>query len=156
MKKYIKFETDLMRLFDKNKLKRFKWGVLDNNKDELVFTLDGNYAVIIPRVKFYLCDDLLDSRNEWKQFSTIFNMENYVSAHVVVSDIDDKGELYYKLNSATNEQVWVRAKNLKYFDFPATTTFAIKNDISPVMVFENGELVGVVMPIRWSDKYYAV
>ena len=136
-----------MNLYDKNKLTRMKWGYLDDDFNSLLFTIDGKSAVIIPTSKFYLTDAILDERKQWMQFNTVFKIDNdYVPASI--SGIEyEKQDTFCKLCSENGVEVWFNKRRLKYFD-DKTLQFKIKSPVSPVMVYENNELVGLIMPVR--------
>lgn len=147
MKNYIKFQTDLMKMIDRNskKLKRFGWGKIDNDTEEsFIFAIDGTFAVIIRYDKFYLSDDILDKSRYWKDFDKMFDETDYECATVIMTDYY-KQNVYYRLQN-TKTGCWIWSNTLKYFDFPKTVSFKIKDEKSAVLVYENEKLVGLIMP----------
>ena len=69
--------------------------------------------------------------------------DNYEDGIITNELIIDK----YKLRLIKNEQnkVYVNDEYLKLFDNPEVK---IKDDHSPVLVYEKGELVGLILPIK--------
>lgn len=95
------------------------------NVDECV--LDLNKFRNVPLLK--LCDDA-----------------NYEKGLITNGLIDsDKYTIRTLINKDNTIKVNVNDKYLKLFDYPEVK---VKDDHSPVLVYEKGELVGLILPIK--------
>lgn len=149
---YIKFQTDLMRLYDnpksQYKLVRMHWAHVDDGYNKFVaVTPNGNYAMCIPEYFFYLNNKFLEERRKWDYFDTILKLsDKHVPAQITGSKIVGDGDSLYILTAENGKQCFVNPKNLKYFDLKEAV-FMVKDEISGVLVYENNILVGLVMPV---------
>lgn len=149
---YIKFQTDLMKLYDNPKSQykyaRMHWAHVDDGHSKFVtVTLDGNYAVCIPECFFYLNNKFLEERRKWGYFETVLKLsDEHVPAKITGSKIVGDGDSLYILTAENGKQCFVNPKNLKYFDLKEAV-FMVKDEKSGVLVYENSRLVGLVMPV---------
>ena len=138
---YIKLQQDLIKDFLKEKVKR----CLFFEEDGYVhISPDGFVVFRIPKCQF-----LLDS--EWikKNFPSFMTLKKFYN------EDDYRPVVATGVYRENNERTLIEVKNehftvyidkvfMKYFKEP---TFMIKNSVSPVGVYEDGELVGVVCPV---------
>lgn len=120
--------------------------------EEKVFvSTDGYLGYFIPKNEFLLnIDILLNGRNS----STIVDsfkesMKNSNEAHLTgdLKVIEDKKIKAVKIENSKT-YAWVNEKYLVNFE---NATFKISSPISGVWVYEDEELVGLVMPVRVKD-----
>lgn len=142
---YIKYQCDLIKLYDKDKLVSYKWDYVDVDRKELIMTYDGFVACIIPVESFYLSDIFKCASAHWTKFHQMLDISSgYSEADEINVKVEGKKTLF-KL-TANDRFAWIDSSKLKYFD-QKNISFKIKDVKSPVMVCEWGYLVGFVMPV---------
>lgn len=145
MNKYINFQNDLMKLYDKGKLfKNYRWGYY---KDEnIAITIDSYSVIIIPKETFYLDKELFLSNNYYtNMFNSFFEADNYYPAKISAIDGKTKNTLY-ELTAENGVKAWVDKKLLKYFNIPSID-FKVKSFRSLILLYEDNKLVGGVLPV---------
>ena len=121
---------------------------ISKNKGTVGITIDRFVVWFIPDHEFIFDIDKLDIEN--------INLERYINtdgySDVIRSNVlieDYKKQLRIFENDDT--RVYVDSKLLKGFDMNIST-FKIKNEKLPVLIYENDELVGLVLPTRLNRK----
>ena len=147
---YIKYQCDLIKMYDKDKHIKIKWDYADIEHEEIIMTVDGFVACIIPLESFYLSDQFKNASAYWTGFHQLISgLDQYEDANECKILHEGKKQLF-KLTA--NEQFsWIDSKKLKYFN-QENMSLKIKDEKSPVMVYENGTLVGFVMPVRRNEE----
>lgn len=147
---YIKYQCDLIKMYDKDKRIKIRWDYTDIDRKKLIMTIDGFVACIIPLESFYLSDQFKNASARWTGFHQLISgLDQYEDANEWKIMQEGKKQLF-KL-TANERFAWIDSKKLKYFNHE-NMNLKIKDKISPVMVYENGTLVGFVMPVRRNEE----
>lgn len=116
--------------------------------DRIVVVLEGSRIFLVEKSKFMLdSSKLIDTNvNSQRQIKEMLNgCKGYEFAELTNEvRISDSFERIKIKND--EKYAWVNRKSLKNFDNEAT--YRVLNAMAPVRVFENGDLVGLIMPIR--------
>lgn len=106
-------------------------------------TVDGYYMVLINDCDFPFDPNKIKGNNlDVKQFLNFNFKDAQLSSNIKV--IEGKKECVEIKNESEN--VYINRKYLDFFD--KTCTFRIDGKTKPVYVYENEELVGLIMPVR--------
>ena len=121
------------------------YGVLDDK----VIIGNGNRLYIIPKKKCGVDLTNIDSNNvKILQESTLKNFMND-NLYENVTLTDNKKVVYKKtlrVFSKGDENIYVDESLIKYFDLE-NSTFKGRNSKSPIYIYEDGVMVGLVLPI---------
>lgn len=147
---YIKYQCDLIKMYDKDKHIKIKWDYTGIDRKKLIMTVDGFVACIIPINMFYLGDQFKTASTRWTGFHQLISgLDQYEDANEWKILQEGKKQLYKLI--ANEHFAWIDSKKLKYFN-QENMSFKIEDEKSPVMVYENGDLVGFVMPVRRNEE----
>lgn len=142
---YNSINTSISKAFYKG----VKLGIGSLDESTVGVTVDGCVMWFIPD------NDFLFDKNKLLKIGRDFDVKSFTKTDGYIDAVktneliilDKKTLVIFKGNDV---EVLVDVKLLKQFDKSAT--FKIKKNISPVMVYENGVLVGLVMPVRPRKK----
>ena len=135
-----KINKNLLDTYYKNKTLYYQ------KLDNICYVTDTYIAYKLPANEFMLDTEKLKNRN----FDFLFNDNNYVDA------IETKTYEEIKVNNKKILGVIVKneEKNLevivnkKYLDLFDDYTLKIMSEVSPVLVYEKGIIVGLILPIK--------
>ena len=135
-----KINKNLLDTYYKNKTLYYQ------KLDNICYVTDTYIAYKLPANEFMLDTEKLKNRN----FDFLFNDNNYVDA------IETKTYEEIKVNNKKILGVIVKneEKNLevivnkKYLDLFDDYTLKIMSEVSPVLVYEKGIIVGLIMPMK--------
>lgn len=149
--KYLKFQQDLLKDADardcKNKFFNYPWF---EDEHRIFICPQGYYFVVIPKFSFYLDKDKvlnttpINGKSLLKDYD---DLEMAIDTHII-RNIDEKMKLHKF--TIDNESVFLDENKLKYFDL-AHSTFRGINRISPIYIYENKVLVGMVLPVNYKE-----
>ena len=135
-----KINKKLLDTYYKNKILYYQ------KLDDVCYVTDTYIAYKLPANEFMLNPEKLKNRN----FDYLFNDNNYVDA-VETKTYEEIKVNNKKLlgvivkNEEKNLEVIVNKKYLELFD---DYTLKIMSELSPVLVYEKGIIVGLILPIR--------
>ena len=147
---YLKVQQNLLKDALSKKAKNFYFGAWEEK--ELVVISEGHVIWLIPKSKFVFDTEKLKELGV-KELSTIKNM---ISPDHDLQDVGSlsgdmrilAGTLAVKVEG--NEgHAWVNSAYLNEFD--KDRTFKISKTNGPVFVYENEELVGLILPIKMNE-----
>ena len=135
-----KINKNLLDLYYKNKKLYYQ------KLDDVCYVTDSYIAYKLPANEFMLDTEKLINRN----FDYLFNDYDYVDG------VETKTYEEIKVNNKKILEVIIKneEKNLevmvnkKYLELFEDYTLKIKSDVSPVLVYEKGIIVGLIMPMR--------
>ena len=135
-----KINKNLLDTYYKNKILYYQ------KLDNICYVTDTYIAYKLPANEFMLDTEKLKNRN----FDYLFNDNNYVDA--VETKIYEEIKVNNKKllgvlikNEEKNLEVIVNKKYLELFD---DYTLKIMSELSPVLVYERGIIVGLILPIK--------
>lgn len=167
--KYAKYQQEIISKAIKGDLGKFHYWVENGN---IYSTTDGFRVQVVPRDYWFIDLDKLTfttkSHNiywgsiKWGTFCG--GLKDYEDSVVVEEKKVDKKTIF-KLQSTENPKhfAWVDKKLIEYFDKPIFLLSKTNTRISKILVYEDGEAVGFVLPIRrdedefnekWIEKEY--
>lgn len=135
-----KINKNLLDTYYKNKILYYQ------KLDDVCYVTDSYIAYKLPSSEFMLDTEKLKNR----AFNYLFDDNNYVDG-VETKTYEEIKENNKKLlgviikNEEKNLEVIVNKKYLELFD---DYTLKIKSEVSPVLVYEKGIIVGLIMPMR--------
>lgn len=152
--KYLKIQQDLLKAVEarETKGKSFIYPYFETN-DKIFICPEGHFFVAIPKFRFYL-----DKKMVFKEQSPV-NGEKVINADGLQTAIDTHTtqsiNVYsekMKLHKFTigDEAVFVNEVRLKYFDLK-NSTFKGTNRKSPIYIYEDEELVGIVLAVNHKE-----
>lgn len=145
--KYLQLQVDILKTADKRERNQkcthdFQYGMMD---ESICVIVDAHYIVIVPDAVWYLDNSKVFTRPP-------MNMENMIR-------LDDQYEIYdsgltrshpdgreLKMLSGSFK-TYIDKANLKYFD-KDITHYTARDNKSPVHVYSDNYLIGLVMPVR--------
>ena len=135
-----KINKNLLDTYYKNKILYYQ------KLDNICYVTDSYIAYKLPANEFMLDTEKLKNRN----FDFLFKDNNYVDAIETKTyeeiKVNNKKLLGVKIkNEEKNLEVIVNKKYLELFD---DYTLKIKSNVSPVLVYEKGIIVGLIMPMK--------
>ena len=135
-----KINKNLLDTYYKNKILYYQ------KLDNICYVTDTYIAYKLPANEFMLDTEKLKNRN----FDYLFNDNNYVDA--VETKIYEEIKVNNKKllgvivkNEEKNLEVIVNKKYLELFE---DYTLKIMSEVSPVLVYEKGIIVGLILPIK--------
>ena len=144
---YLKVQQNLLKDVLSKKVKGYFFGVWEEK--ELVGISEYHVIWLIPRSKFVFDAEKLKELGV-KELSSIKNM--FSPGHYLQDDGILSGDMRIldgreavKIEGKEGH-VWVNRAFLNEFD--KDRTFKISKSIAPVYVYEKGELVGLILPIK--------
>lgn len=156
--KYMKFQQDLLKAADerdsyKHKFFNYPWFETD---DKIFICPQGHYFIAILKVQFYMDKEkvfknITPNNNYEKSFLNPDNLQMATDTHTIV--MVDKTKAKMKLHKFVigDEVIFLDEKLLKYFDLE-DSTFKGTNGKSPIYIYENEELVGMVLPVIYKEE----
>ena len=155
--KNIKFQQDLLKAADerdgyKHKLFNYPWFETD---DKIFICPQGHYFIAILKVQFYMDKEkvfknITPINNTGKSFLNPDNLQMATDTHtIVVTDVKAKMKLHKFVIG--DEAIFLDENNLKYFDLE-DSTFKGTNRKNPIYIYENEELVGMVLPVIHKEE----
>lgn len=135
-----KINKNLLDTFYKNKILYYQ------KLDDICYVTDSYIAYKLPANEFMLDTEKLKNRS----FNYLFDDYDYVEAVVTKTyeeiKVNNKKLLGVIIkNEEKNLEVMVNKKYLELFE---DYTLKIKSEISPVLVYEKGIIVGLILPIK--------
>ena len=135
-----KINKNLLDTYYKNKILYYQ------KLDDICYVTDSYIAYKLPANEFMLDTEKLKNR----AFDYLFNDYDYVDGietktyeEIKVNNKKLLGVLIK--NEEKNLEVVINKKYLELFD---DYTLKIKSDVSPVLVYEKGIIVGLILPIK--------
>lgn len=125
--------------------KRFMLG--HYGSEHIAISTDGVSVYIIPEKLFIFDKDKLvkSGSSVMSDMRKIIAVDGYTNA-VKLDTIIVKNKDAIATIKNDSVEAWINVKHLKNFD--SSAEFQIKSDKSPVLVYEYGDLVGAILPIR--------
>lgn len=135
-----KINKNLLDTYYKNKILYYQ------KLDNICYVTDSYIAYKLPANEFMLDTEKLKNRT----FNYLFDDNNYVDGVETKTYEEIKANNKKLLgviikNEEKNLEVIVNKKYLELFD---DYTLKIKSEISPVLVYEKGIIVGLILPIK--------
>ena len=135
-----KINKNLLDTYYKNKILYYQ------KLDNICYVTDSYIAYKLPANEFMLDTEKLKNRT----FDYLFNDNDYVDGIETKTYEEIKANNKKILgviikNEEKNLEVIVNKKYLELFD---DYTLKIKSDVSPVLVYEKGIIVGLILPIK--------
>ena len=141
--KITKIMTDLLKAVEKKKTINYLYGM----DDEYIYLFVGGHKIFKIHKELFLIDlsKALPDKSPLENPSKFFKDYNFDEAWKTDElKILDNKITAIKLVSE-NSHVWINEKFLK--DYDSNCTFKISNIKSPVFVYENEIIVGLILPI---------
>ena len=151
----MKFQQDLLKAADerdgwKHKLFNYPWFETD---DKIFICPQGHYFIAILKVQFYMDKEKVFKNItpiNGKSFLNPDNLQMATDRHtIVVADVKAKMKLHKFVIG--DEVIFLDENNLKYFDLE-DSTFKGTNRKNPIYIYENEELVGMVLPVNHKEE----
>ena len=153
----MKFQQDLLKAADerdgwKHKFFNYPWFETD---DKIFICPQGHYFIAILKVQFYMDKEKVFKNttplNGGKSFLNPDNLQMATDTHTIV--MADKTKAKMKLHKFVigDEAIFLDENNLKYFDLE-DSTFKGTNRKNPIYIYENEELVGMVLPVNHKEE----
>lgn len=151
----MKFQQDLLKAADerdgwKHKLFNYPWFETD---DKIFICPQGHYFIAILKVQFYMDKEKVFKNItpiNGKSFLNHDNLQMATDTHtIVVADVKAKMKLHKFVIG--DEVIFLDENNLKYFDLE-DSTFKGTNRKNPIYIYENEELVGMVLPVIHKEE----
>lgn len=147
---YSKVQADILKAKDKTKFPYLYGHYNKCGKEYIAIIIDGKEVVLIPEESFYL-----DAEKCFGQSKLVSNIERICNTDGTVDIRTDgtikplEGNSKHKVQIFTNgsEEIWVSTDLLKIFDM-STSHFKGINKKTPVFIYEEGNLVGLVWTIN--------
>ena len=147
---YLKVQQNLLKDALSNKAKNFLFGVWEEN--ELVGITNGYAIWLIPKSKFVFDTEKLKELGvrELPSIKSVFAPDH---------DLQDEGILSGDIRilpgteavkiEGNEGHVWINRTYLNEFD--KERTFKISKLNAPVYVYEKGEMVGLILPLKMNE-----
>ena len=135
-----KINKNLLDTYYKNKILYYQ------KLDDVCYVTDSYIAYKLPSSEFMLDTEKLKTcniNNLFDDYDYVDGIETKTYEEMKVNNKKILGVLIK--NEEKNLEVIINKKYLELFD---DYTLKIKSDISPVLVYEKGIIVGLIMPIR--------
>ena len=150
----MKFQQDLLKAADerdgyKHKFFNYPWFETD---DKIFICPQGYYFIAILKVQFYMDKEKVFKNItpiNGKSFLNPDNLQMATDTHtIVVADVKAKMKLHKFVIG--DEVIFLDENNLKYFDLE-DSTFKGTNRKNPIYIYENEEMVGMVLPVNYKE-----
>ena len=158
--KYVKFQTDVMKDYDKKRIRSaaFPWRLVnfDSYEQKSQGITNGNFIMFIPEDMFFLdrkklfkgdpmnANTLMDTfiRNANKAFNTGIVQDAF-------KDLKKFRLRQIKIDNPNCEMMFIDdALASKYFDLTVCSLKAV-DDKSPLLLYEGDILTGLIMPVNY-------
>ena len=125
-------------------------GVSIRDNKRILITVDG-YVMWIMDAKDFIFDSfkLLKGRN-YTDMEYLINTEEYIDATLTNELLQVEKKTVVKI-VADDLEIYIDKSLLKTFD-PKLSRYKVKNNISPILIYEGDILVGAVMPFQYNSK----
>lgn len=109
--------------------------------------VDGRVVYFIPVNQFIFDKDKLLNGNDCLNLNCVFDENEYHhgTRSNVLLEVDES-----VLATFENEKIYMDIKLLKHFD--KGCTYKVKNPASPILVYEQDKLVGLVLPVKYNPE----
>ena len=146
--KFIKIQQDLLKQIGKEKgsLIIGKYCISDGN---VIFTLDGHWAVIIPKEQFYLDFEKAFGNNGTADLARFIVEKEELKEAIPTNVSVSIGEMECRKLMVDGIDVYVDKKFLNYFN--SDSKFYGKDNKSPVFIYEKEVLVGFILSAHVSE-----
>ena len=148
--KYLKLQQNLLKeALSSIKVKGYFFGTWEEK--DLVGITEGHVIWLIPKTKFILDTEKLKELGVKElPVKKVFPLDHDLQADgILTGDIRiSDGKEAVKLQGKKGH-VWVNRASLNEFD--KDRTFKISKSTAPVFVYEKGELVGLILPIKMAE-----
>lgn len=124
------------------KKQRFMCGDLG---DRVGVSHDGFHAYFIPKTDFPFDQTKLGLPVDWKAL-----LPKYCTGATLTNELMSKDKVTLQKVTDGKIEVWINTAFLKNFDKSAT--FKITGEKSPILVFEDDTLVGLILPVRVTNN----
>lgn len=146
-----KIQMDLLKAWYKDDRKFntiYRYGEHDGN----ICVTDQHGVYIIPKSLFVLDLRIFDSTPLDFERMGLLKLEQdsrRLDYKYSIEQKDTKATVnVLKFDEEDGEEVWINKKLLRYFDEKYPITYRGINKKSPVFVYEDGVMVGIVLPIK--------
>lgn len=141
--KFIKIQQDLLKQIGKEKgsLVMGKYCISDGN---VIFTLEGHWAVIIPKEQFYLAFEKAFGNNGTANLVRFIVEKEELKEAIPTNVSVSIGEMECRKLMVDGIDVYVDKKFLTYFN--TDSKFYGKDNKSPIFIYEKEVLVGFILP----------
>lgn len=147
--KVTKILTDLLKAVEKNKTLKIKYSY---DGDYVCYTPDGNRMF-----RIYKDDFLIDITKALPETAPIMLRGIFDDSHSEdafktneIRVIDKKKTIIKIAGLSASNYAWINTDYLKEFD--DNCTFRINGEKNPVFIYEQDELVGLIMPVIFNDQ----
>lgn len=150
----IKILTDIMKRREKQDSGRYMYGV---HNDYVYYSPDGFVMYRIPEKRFYL-----DTKKVFKDVEpfTVEKIFKPNDAHSAIktgefkSKLDQYGKKNYIVTKIKSDSVitWINDSYLS--NFAPDCEFFVTSRYGAVYIMENGDFVGLIMPVKMEDSDY--
>lgn len=146
--KFIKIQQDLLKQIGKEKgsLIMGKYCISDGN---IIFTLEGHWAVVIPKEQFYLDFEKTFGNNGTADLASIIVDKEELKEATPTNVSVSIGEMECRKLMIDEIDVYVDKKFLNYFN--TDSKYYGKDNKSPIFIYEKGVLVGFILPVRVNE-----
>lgn len=151
-----KLQTEILKSAMKKLLsdKDCTWGISYDEDEDVVYVTDNHLVIPIPGAKFLLDVDLVGELGKAIPLDTIkriYNSVQYPIPAIRSTEIRKIGphEAMKIISGNGDTSVWVDRKYLAYYEEDAT--FGISGQNKPVYIYEDNEVVGLVMGVKVED-----
>ena len=134
-----------------------------NKRAEMLYGVTGDYVVVvpdgytlykIPKAFFYLDPETVFEGRKNERIERFLDDSNAMSAtdtHAsIVETKTGKKRTLHKFILEDGKPAYIDEKFLKCFDLDISTFKAV-SPISPLFIYEYGEMVGLVLPVRYVE-----
>lgn len=141
--KFIKMQQDLLKQIGKEKgsLIMGKYCISDGN---VIFTLEGHWAAVIPKEQFYLDFEKTFGTNGIADLTRFVVDKEELKEATPTNVSVSIGEMECRKLMVDGIDVYVDKKFLNYFN--SDSKFYGKDNKSPVFIYEKWVLVGFILP----------
>lgn len=147
--KTVKIQSSILK--EKSKVNQKAW--IFERYDDYVYIVDpkGHVMYIIHQDKFYLDIERLDMNVRENLHNLISQqvIKDSVPANITVEKTEDKMTIA-KIVANDGNYCYLNKDNLKNFDKPE---LRISGKNKPILMYENGSLVGMTMPMRVPEEF---
>lgn len=146
--KLIKIQQDLLKQIGKEKgiLVLGKYCISGNN---VIFTVEGHWAVVIPKEQFYLDLEKTFGTNGTADLARLITDKEELKEATPTNVSVSIGEMDCRKLIVDGVDVYVDKKFLNYFN--SDSKFYGKDNKSPIFIYEKGVLVGFILPACVSE-----
>lgn len=150
-----KIQTELLKAAVKKitTSKNFTWNIAYDENENIVYITDGHMVMNIPGNQFVLDVDMIAKVSgraliNASTFKSFYKQESDAKAGVASNEMKKLDKITVAKIRTEHEDkfAWLDTKYLKYFD--NISHFGVIDEKSPVFVYEDDQLVGVILPVK--------